>query len=312
MERTLEDTPNLDKFSRPTSWEDVVGQDLAVSAIRAALRREIYGPFLLYGIRGIGKTTIARLIAKQVNSTGEQCDSDRLADRGIHPDIIEMDGATNNGVDHMRLLQNKLQYAPMYERRVVIIDECHSITRQAFESLLKITEEPPGDSVFIFCTTCYDKVPDTIKSRCLEYNLQPIPDKVIKEYLRARDSSISERFVSKILERAGGSLRDAISFYKANVDTQDFEDSKVADVLKSVLQGELSALQERYIDPTFLEESFRILLENSRTKTQSGVALESARKAYEYMMLAKGNRQHSNELTHMFLIQLYQLKHGQN
>jgi DNA polymerase III subunit gamma/tau len=175
---------------RPESFEEVIGQDVAVNSIRGMLKKEnLPGTLLFTGPRSTGKTTLAQLIALYANcsKTGmaeacgkcQSCSGTLGMIRGTskHPDVVMLDVASYGGVDDMRALGQKARLMPMNKFRFFILDEAHGITRQGFEALLKTLEKPPNSTRFILCTTNPEKLPITLQSRCPTIHLQPIPEK---------------------------------------------------------------------------------------------------------------------------------------
>src|SRR5471032_1325051 len=173
---------------RPQTFDDVVGQEHVVRTLKNAITRgRIAHAYLFVGPRGTGKTSTARIFAKALNCTGgPKADFDvndpacqAIAD-GSHLDVIEIDGASNNGVDQVRDLRDTVRYAPAQGKfKIYIIDEVHMLSAQAFNALLKTLEEPPAHAKFIFATTEVQKVLPTIISRCQRFDLKPIPSPLI-------------------------------------------------------------------------------------------------------------------------------------
>jgi DNA polymerase-3 subunit gamma/tau len=173
---------------RPRTFEEVVGQDATTRILRGALEGGRIGhAYLLAGPRGTGKTTLARIMARCLNceqgptptpcGTCERC---RENDAGRETDLIEIDGASNRGIEDVRLLRDEVAYAPMRARyKVYIVDEVHMLTTPAFNALLKTLEEPPRHVVFLFATTELHKVPDTVVSRCQVLRLSPLSEETI-------------------------------------------------------------------------------------------------------------------------------------
>ena len=210
---------------RPSTFDEIKGQDAIVQTLRnQVIAQRIGHSYLFFGLRGSGKTSIARIFAKAINCESNdngnpcyKCDTCHLND-SLNPDIIEIDAASNNNIDGIRKLVDEIKYRPISSKyKVYIIDEVHMLSTSSFNVLLKSIEEPPEYIIFIMCTTDLHKVPDTIKSRCQIYNfkyisMQSIEDVVSdilinenKEHLNTPD------IISYIAKKAEGSLRDAVS-----------------------------------------------------------------------------------------------------
>ena len=197
---------------RPSNWDEVLGHKAALSSIQNALVKKSARTFLLTGGSGIGKTTIARLIAKEVG-----CSSS---------DIIEIDGATNTGIDDMRAVIERLQYKSLSgNARTVIVDECGAISKAAFQSMLKSLEEPPSDIYWVLCTTEPDRVPKNIRTRCLQYDLRPISMETIlvllETVVRKEKLSVKDEILELIIEAAEGSPRQALVFLAECAELKD-------------------------------------------------------------------------------------------
>ena len=209
---------------RSQTFDDVVGQDHVVRTLKNAITRgRIAHAYLFVGPRGTGKTSLARLFAKALNCTGgPKADFDvndpaclAIAE-GSHLDVIEIDGASNNGVDQVRDLRDTVRYAPAQGKfKIYIIDEVHMLSVQAFNALLKTLEEPPAHVKFVFATTEPQKVLATIVSRCQRFDLRPIPPALIVERLKkisaAEKIKITDEALASIARLADGGMRDAQS-----------------------------------------------------------------------------------------------------
>lgn len=208
---------------RSQKFSEVVGQDAIVKTLQNALtNNKIAHAYLFSGPRGTGKTSIARLFAKALNceeGIGHECNTCqncKLIMEGKHPDVIEIDAASNSGVDEVRNLIDKVRYSPIQSKyKVYIIDEVHMMTNSAFNALLKTLEEPPEYVIFILCTTEPYKLLPTILSRCQRYEFKKIGDdklkELIKHVLECENSVASEEAIDIIVELANGGARDALS-----------------------------------------------------------------------------------------------------
>ena len=209
---------------RPKSFGTLIGQEHVVRALSHALTTgRLHHAWLFTGTRGVGKTTISRILAKALNCetgiTAEPCgvcDACRAIDADRFPDYVEMDAASNRGVDDMAALLDKAVYAPVQGRyKVYMIDEVHMLTGHAFNAMLKTLEEPPEHVKFILATTDPQKIPVTVLSRCLQFNLKQMPQGSIVEHLSSILASEQVEFepgaLRHIAKAASGSMRDALS-----------------------------------------------------------------------------------------------------
>ncbi len=209
---------------RPRAFADLVGQEHVVKALTNALERSrLHHAYLLTGTRGVGKTTIARIFAKSLNCetgvTATPCGTCRACveiDGGRYVDLLELDAASNTGIDNMREILDNARYAPTGGRyKVYLIDEVHMLSRAAFNSMLKTLEEPPEHVKFILATTDPQKIPVTVLSRCLQFNLKPLPLPQIgarlEHILDAESVRHEPAAVGLLAKAAAGSLRDALS-----------------------------------------------------------------------------------------------------
>jgi DNA polymerase-3 subunit gamma/tau len=209
---------------RPRAFADLKGQEHVVQALSNALTQgRLHHAYLLTGTRGVGKTTLARILAKCLNcETGVTatpcgtCSSCTQIDAGRFVDLLELDAASNTGVDNMREVLDNAQYAPTVGRyKVYIIDEVHMLSKPAFNSMLKTLEEPPAHVKFILATTDPQKIPVTVLSRCLQFNLKPMTPVLVAQHLGEvleQEKVTCEPAALNLLARAAaGSMRDALS-----------------------------------------------------------------------------------------------------
>jgi len=209
---------------RPKVFEDLVGQETVTRTLTSAIEQDrLANAFLFSGVRGVGKTTTARILAKALNCQrgptvrpcGECPACEEIA-RGSSLDVLEIDGASNNGVEQVREIIEGSRYAPARDRfKIYIIDEVHMLSTAAFNALLKTLEEPPPAVKFMFATTEHHKIPDTILSRCQEFEFRTIaPTEIaaqLQKIAQAESIEISEAALRTLARAAAGSLRDGIS-----------------------------------------------------------------------------------------------------
>jgi DNA polymerase-3 subunit gamma/tau len=244
---------------RPRDFSTLVGQEHVVKALTHALdQQRLHHAWLFTGTRGVGKTTISRILAKALNCTGAdgqgqmtsqpcgKCPACTEIDAGRYVDYIEMDAASNRGVDDMAQLLEKAMYAPSSARfKVYMIDEVHMLTGHAFNAMLKTLEEPPPHVKFILATTDPQKIPVTVLSRCLQFNLKQMPVPSIVEHLEKileSEQVKSEIGALRILAKAAqGSMRDALSL------TDQAIAYAAGPVSESAVRAMLGTLDETYL-----------------------------------------------------------------
>jgi DNA polymerase III subunit gamma/tau len=231
---------------RPQVFEDVVGQDHVVRTLKNAIDQDrVAHAFIFGGPRGVGKTSVARIMAKALNCARgpgpvpcQVCANCREITAGTAMDVREIDGASNRGIDEIRELREHIKFAPVTSRNTIyIIDEVHMLTREAFNALLKTLEEPPPHVIFIFATTETHKVPVTILSRCQCFEFRRISLREIRDKLgqiaAAEDIRISEQGLAWVAEAGDGSLRDAQSILDQVVSYAGFDvkDGDIEEIL---------------------------------------------------------------------------------
>ncbi|QOW18959.1 DNA polymerase III subunit gamma/tau [Lysobacter ciconiae] len=242
---------------RPKRFAELVGQEHVVRALTNALDSgRVHHAFLFSGTRGVGKTTIARIFAKSLNCEqgtsadpcGE-CNSCRDIDAGRFIDLLEIDAASNTGVDDVRDLIDNAQYMPSRGRvKVYLIDEVHMLSKSAFNALLKTLEEPPGHVKFLLATTDPQKLPVTVLSRCLQFNLKRLDEEQIggqvEKILQAEGIAVEPGAVRQISRAADGSLRDGLSLLDQAIAYTggQLTDAAVATMLGTVDQTRVGAL----------------------------------------------------------------------
>ena len=285
---------------RPKNFKELIGQDIMVETIINSIKlNKLPNAYLLTGIRGIGKTTTARLIAKGINcnkdfiqgekcSAGEFCHCEEI-NASKHLDVLEMDAASRTGIDDIRELIESSKYNPTSAKyKIIILDEVHMLSKQAFNGLLKTLEEPPPHLKFIFATTEVKKIPITIVSRCQRFDLHRVSIRNLlanlKKILKIENGKISDGALILIAKAAEGSVRDSLSLLDRALVTQNIEEkeidegyvrrmlgiadrSKILNLLSFIFQGEqkksLTQLKEMInegIEPTnFLNDLLEII-----------------------------------------------------
>lgn len=239
---------------RPKTFAQLAGQEHVVKALSNALaQNRLHHAYLFTGTRGVGKTTIARIFAKSLNceqgvtaTPCGECSACREIDSGRFVDLIELDAASNTQVDSMRELLESALYAPTSGRfKVYIIDEVHMLSKSAFNAMLKTLEEPPGHVKFILATTDPQKIPVTVLSRCLQFNLKQLPPALITSHLQhvlEQEQVVSDPAAVALIARAAqGSMRDALSLMDQAI---AFSDAKVEE---AVVRTMLGAIDQSYL-----------------------------------------------------------------
>src|SRR6266851_1719762 len=271
---------------RPKTFAELSGQEHVVQALTNALERgRLHHAYLLTGTRGVGKTTIARILAKSLNCltngvTATPCGTCAACvdiDAGRFVDLLELDAASNTGIDNMREILDNARYAPTVGRyKVYVIDEVHMLSTSAFNAMLKTLEEPPEHVKFVLATTDPQKIPVTVLSRCLQFNLKALPKPTIAarldEILRAEDIAFDDAALLVIAHAARGSMRDALSLL----------DQAIAygagEVRAEVVRTMLGTVETEYIyriADALIAANGPALLEEARVLTERSLSLPS-------------------------------------
>jgi len=249
---------------RPQVFEEVVGQRPITQTLQNAIsQNRVAHAFLFTGARGVGKTSTARILAKALNcekgphiNPCNQCTSCQEISSGTSMDVIEIDGASNRGIDEIRELRENVRYTPAKSRyKIYIIDEVHMLTREAFNALLKTLEEPPPHIIFVLATTEPHKIPATILSRCQRYDFKRIPMREIlgslKKIVDEEKVQISQRALLSITQESEGSLRDAQSLLDQVISYggREIRDEDIVEVLglidRKILNDTIEAIADR-------------------------------------------------------------------
>ncbi len=275
---------------RPQNFDDLVGQDALVQTFTNAIKNNrLHQAYILTGIRGVGKTTTARIMAKALNCVGLDgeggitahpcgaCENCRAITEDRHIDVIELDAASRTGVDEMREVLDGVRYKPTLGRyKVYIIDEIHMLSRNAFNALLKTLEEPPSHVKFIFATTEIRKVPVTILSRCQRFDLQRLSIdelmNLMKNIVTKENIPADENGLEVVAKIADGSARDALSLLDQAI---SIGDGKVKyDVIKNMI-GLADRTQTLSLFSLFVDGNMEKVLENLQNQYKNGVNPQS-------------------------------------
>lgn len=259
---------------RPSSFSEVSGENEIVKSLKLSLKnKSMAHAYLFSGPRGVGKTTIARLIAKGVNclNLGEdgepcnECKNCKAINEGRFSDLIEIDAASNRSIDEIRSLKEKINYQPVEGlKKVYIIDEAHMLTKEAFNALLKTLEEPPSHVMFILATTELDKILPTIISRCQRYDFKALDiedmKSGLKHILKEENLSMSDEVYPLIYENSSGSMRDSISILERLIVTANGNEINLK-IAEDTLGVTPSSRIKIFLDKLLNESEYNIINE---------------------------------------------------
>jgi DNA polymerase III subunit gamma/tau len=236
---------------RPKIFDELIGQNIMVETIKNSIKlNKIPNAYLFTGIRGVGKTTTARIVAKSLNCkngienlcSNEMCEHCESITNSNHLDVLEMDAASRTGIDDVRELIDSSKYNPTSAKyKIIILDEVHMLSKQAFNGLLKTLEEPPEHLKFIFATTEIKKIPVTIISRCQRFDLHRVPVKELvinlKKILKNENKNIPEEALTLIAKAAEGSVRDSLSLLDRTLVSQNVEEKEIDEIFVRKMLG---------------------------------------------------------------------------
>ncbi|MFP4213118.1 MAG: DNA polymerase III subunit gamma/tau [Desulfohalobiaceae bacterium] len=292
---------NLTSSHRPQTFAQVLGQQGVCNILsRAAALDKLAPAYMFSGTRGVGKTTVARILAKAVNCRQapaaepcNQCKLCRQITQGISMDVQEVDGASHTGVDHVRKLNEEVGYSPLEGRyKIIIIDEAHMLSRSAFNALLKTLEEPPGHAMFILATTEPHKFPATIVSRCQHFNFKLVPARDLVRHmegiLQQEDLGWQEQALELLARKAAGSVRDALSMLDQvlALGDRELQAEQVRGILGVARQKSLQDLFRAFADQDCLAVS-RLVQELLQQGLDLGFFLQELSVAWRNLFILK-------------------------
>jgi DNA polymerase-3 subunit gamma/tau len=283
---------------RPQKFSEVIGQDHVTRTLKNAIEqgRTAHG-YIFSGHRGIGKTTIARILAMALNCRSSDkpvaepcgvCDSCTEIRAGNSVDVIEIDAATNRGIDEIRELREATRYRPARDRfKIYILDEAHQITDAAFNALLKTLEEPPGHVVFMLATTAPEDIPQTIRSRCQHFSFRAVKFEQIVEQLRdlcgRENISADEDALALLAEAGDGSVRDALSLLDQAIASSENQGSLSAESVRQLIGAAPSGVLEEIMQAVSRSASQEILQITDRLLTEGQNPVHFARQLVRFL-----------------------------
>ncbi len=306
---------------RPKSFELVFGQDVVVKTLKNIIKNnKLSHAYLFTGPRGTGKTSCAKLFAKTINCLNNkngdacnECENCKIFNENGNPDIIEIDAASNNGVDEIREIRNKVNLVPsMSKYKVYIIDEVHMLSIGAFNALLKTLEEPPEHIIFILATTEPQKIPATIISRCQRFDFKSIDKNKMKECLeniiKKENIDIESDALQEIINNSNGGMRDAIglldqssSFCENKITANDIEElsgnisnDEIYNLLKSIINKEYKTIFDKITNYSESGKDFSLICEKLINYIRKGILFK---KGIETEKLNENDKQIYNSLT---------------
>ena len=311
---------------RPTTFDDVCGQDHITSVLKYECENSKFShAYLFCGSRGTGKTTCAKILAKAVNCTSPLngnpcgvCDSCRAIDSGSATDVLEMDAASNNGVDNIRDIRDEVVYSPsMLKYRVYIVDEVHMLSSSAFNALLKTLEEPPAHVIFILATTELHKLPSTIISRCQRFDFRRISVSVITDRLmkiaEAEGIAIQKSAAQLLSKLAMGGMRDAVSLLELCAgNRREIDEALVADVVgissrestaktvKAVAEKNYEAIFAQIAEVTASSKDISVFWQDLLSFYRDMLVMKTTKDAKKYLDLTENEVEQTENASKLF------------